>query len=463
MKKLFTLLVIVLSTITAEAQFPSTDSLRNYNIVWVTNNASRAFTNYRLHTLLAGMIDWIDSARAGEGGTIGIDSLAALNDSTIRYRKNGTFRTFTIKGVYDYRRKVDSAYNLNDSTIRFIINGSNHDVTIRGAPLVLDTRIPFGDATNRMTDDPDLTYSSSTNRFNTGTGNFADSVLVEDLRTVALTDNAPIVVWDGATKALTQISHNSFIKNQFASKQSASSWYDSTKYHSGLIISSRGGGQPSLFSPNLLWYLATSNQHVFASLGTGANDYPILQLTHFNQNQAHTRSGAVMAYNFNTVGTSNKQLLITTSGFHNAAGGDILISPGQVWNGTNFTGGRKVTDFNIILDPNANGEVQMTRIANFQYGWKTSDSVSSSTTITITVAKAVWTFTGSSTATWTLPALSGNEDVTFFIKNKGSADIVLTAGTNEIYSSSATTTFNIIAGQGYIVRNDGTHWTILNN
>jgi hypothetical protein len=104
MKRIIFLLIIVLAFADVKAQFPSTDSLRNYNIVWITNNAAKAFTNYRLHTLLAGIIDWVDSARITGGGgvSIGIDSISALNDSTIRYRKSGTFRTFNLKGVYDH-------------------------------------------------------------------------------------------------------------------------------------------------------------------------------------------------------------------------------------------------------------------------------------------------------------------------------------------------------------------------
>jgi lysophospholipase L1-like esterase len=80
--------------------FPSTDSLRNYNIKWITNNAAMAFSNLHLHYLLEGMIDWIDSARAGIGGSIGIDSISALNDSTIRYRKNGVYRQFQLRGKH---------------------------------------------------------------------------------------------------------------------------------------------------------------------------------------------------------------------------------------------------------------------------------------------------------------------------------------------------------------------------
>lgn len=81
--------------------FPGTDSLRAYNNIWITNNSSLAFTNYRLHTLLEGMIDWIDSARLGLGGQPGVDSIAVVNDSTFRYRKNGTFHNVVIRGGVD--------------------------------------------------------------------------------------------------------------------------------------------------------------------------------------------------------------------------------------------------------------------------------------------------------------------------------------------------------------------------
>lgn len=112
--------------------YPNTDSLRTYNIKYITNNAATAFTNLRLHTLLRGIIDHIDTARSGGGSAIGIDTLYALNDSTIRYRKNGVFRNTVLKGVYDTRRKVDTAYALNDSTLQIKINGTNRNIIIPG-------------------------------------------------------------------------------------------------------------------------------------------------------------------------------------------------------------------------------------------------------------------------------------------------------------------------------------------
>jgi hypothetical protein len=139
MRRIIFILLILISFIDVRAQFPSTDSLRNYNIVWITNNAARAFTNYRLHTLLAGMIDWIDSARAGEGGTIGIDSIGVLNDSTLRYRKNSTFYTLNLKGVYDSRRKLDTLYKTSDSTFAFTINNTLYSITMPGRTNFVDS------------------------------------------------------------------------------------------------------------------------------------------------------------------------------------------------------------------------------------------------------------------------------------------------------------------------------------
>jgi hypothetical protein len=125
MKRIIVLLVTIFIICQAQAQFTGTDSLRNYNNRYITNNPATSFTNLRLNTLLRGMIDWIDTARAGTGGggALGVDTLYAINDSTIRYRKSGVFRNFVMKGVYDTRRKLDTLYKTNDSTLKFTING----------------------------------------------------------------------------------------------------------------------------------------------------------------------------------------------------------------------------------------------------------------------------------------------------------------------------------------------------
>jgi lysophospholipase L1-like esterase len=128
------LAILLLSTLGANAQFTGTDSLRNYNNRYITTNPATAFTNNRLNTLLRGIIDFIDTARAGSGGAVnlGIDTVFAVNDSTIRYRKNGVFRQFTLKGVYDSRRKVDTIYKSDDTTLTYTVNGSPRTMTIPG-------------------------------------------------------------------------------------------------------------------------------------------------------------------------------------------------------------------------------------------------------------------------------------------------------------------------------------------
>jgi hypothetical protein len=100
MKKCFLFILILIGLKGFSQRFPGTDSLRTYNTKYVTNNPATAFTNLRLHTLLRGIIDWIDTARAGTGGggMVGVDSIAILNDTTARYRKNGVFKTFILPG-----------------------------------------------------------------------------------------------------------------------------------------------------------------------------------------------------------------------------------------------------------------------------------------------------------------------------------------------------------------------------
>ncbi len=151
--------------------FPNTDSLRTYNIKYITNNAATAFTNLRLHTLLRGIIDHLDSTGAG-GGSIGIDTLYALNDSTIRYRRNGAYRNVVLKGVYDMRRKVDTAYALNDTTLQIKINGVNRNIILPGRGSITyanatgagDTLLTASNTIKRIDTDNTLIRSTNGNK-----------------------------------------------------------------------------------------------------------------------------------------------------------------------------------------------------------------------------------------------------------------------------------------------------------
>lgn len=89
-------------------------------------------------------------------------------------------------------------------------------------------------------------------------------------------------------------------------------------------------------------------------------------------------------------------------------------------------------------------------------------SVVSGTTQTLDTTATVWIFSGSSAATWTLPALSGNTDLFYFIKNRGSATITLTrAGSDNLYTTASVTSLVINPGEAYEISNDGSFWNIL--
>jgi len=84
------------------------------------------------------------------------------------------------------------------------------------------------------------------------------------------------------------------------------------------------------------------------------------------------------------------------------------------------------------------------------------------TTLTLNRTASLWTFTGSSATTWTLPALSLNTGLDYLIKNKGSADITLQrAGSDNLYTTTAVTSITITAGNSARVVNDGTHWVVI--
>lgn len=124
MKKIIIIASLFIGVASYGQGFPSTDSLHRYDNRFITNSAINAFTDYRLNTLLHGMINWIDSARLGTGGSVGVDTVYAVNDSTLRYKKNGVTYTFTFKGVYDSRRKVDTLYRKPGQDSIFLrING----------------------------------------------------------------------------------------------------------------------------------------------------------------------------------------------------------------------------------------------------------------------------------------------------------------------------------------------------
>jgi hypothetical protein len=128
MKHILSLLLGLVLLTSVNAQFTGTDSLRNFNNRFIDNNASKAFTNLRLHNLLAGMIDYIDSANGGGSVALGIDTMFITADSVFTYKKNGVFRSFVIRGN-------------------------------PGAGRIYE--IPFGDGVGRFANDSNFTYDKS--------------------------------------------------------------------------------------------------------------------------------------------------------------------------------------------------------------------------------------------------------------------------------------------------------------
>lgn len=221
MKYIISLLLVFICFV-GKAQFPGTDSLRNYNNKYITNNAATAFTNLRLNTLLRGIIDWVDTARAGTGGggLIGVDTIYAVNDSTIRYRKNGVFRNFVLKGVYDTRRKVDSIYKVNDTTIGFNINNTARSIVIPG-------RVTFVDSIYRKNGQDSIFYriagversikdstGTTVNLTNIGSGFRWVATPGGNIKTVV---NSNTILWDSTSNAdaLTSKADTSLLATQY--------------------------------------------------------------------------------------------------------------------------------------------------------------------------------------------------------------------------------------------------------
>lgn len=133
MKQIKLLISFLLLSIAVNAQFPSgTDTLRRYNNRFIDNDPKKAFTNLRLHNLLEGIINHMDTMALGGGSIqLGMDTLWADNDSTLIYRKNGLFHTVIIRGSTGagpiYRVPFSDGNHLtNDSNFLFDYSqGSN--------------------------------------------------------------------------------------------------------------------------------------------------------------------------------------------------------------------------------------------------------------------------------------------------------------------------------------------------
>lgn len=89
-------------------------------------------------------------------------------------------------------------------------------------------------------------------------------------------------------------------------------------------------------------------------------------------------------------------------------------------------------------------------------------TASSAGTTTLSTGYSVWSFTGASPATWTLPALASAPGQAYFIKNRGAATLtVQRGGTDNLYTSASATSFSIAAGSWAVVLATSSYWNVL--
>lgn len=83
---------------------------------------------------------------------------------------------------------------------------------------------------------------------------------------------------------------------------------------------------------------------------------------------------------------------------------------------------------------------------------------SSAGTLSLATTYTHYVFTGT-TSTWTLPPVSGTTGHVFYIKNRGSGTITLNSDTgNTLYTTTATNTVAINAGESLMLLSDGTYY-----
>ncbi len=137
--------ILLCSLLSVNAQFTGTDSLRNYNNRFITNDPMRAFTNNRLHNLIGGIIDFLDSASGGGSVSLGVDTMYVTADSIFHYKKNGVFRSFVIRGNVGAGKLYEIPFSdglgrfSNDSNFKFDVSqGANNMRLIVGPTAIND-------------------------------------------------------------------------------------------------------------------------------------------------------------------------------------------------------------------------------------------------------------------------------------------------------------------------------------
>jgi len=124
MKKLAIVILIIISGISAKAQFSTTDTLRSFINRYMRNSAVESFQNLRLNTALIGLTNFVDSSYGGQ-----VKNLYVVNDSTMNLVTiAGDTFSVVIRGVGT--TNLDS---LRTDTTVTIISSTGTDALIRKA------------------------------------------------------------------------------------------------------------------------------------------------------------------------------------------------------------------------------------------------------------------------------------------------------------------------------------------
>jgi hypothetical protein len=72
-------------------------------------------------------------------------------------------------------------------------------------------------------------------------------------------------------------------------------------------------------------------------------------------------------------------------------------------------------------------------------------------------------YTGANVATGTMPLISGNNGMTYFIKNRGNTFTLTGSGSNQFFYTGAgpVSSIQMISGQGFTIINDGIYWEVV--
>ena len=130
MRKYIIASLLLGGSITANAQFPTLDSLRNYNNRFIRNSAINAFQNLRLNTFNNGVLNYLDSALTGGGGS-GIASVVTdvtltgngLSGNPLKVDTNRIFSRLdsaiikTVATANATPINIDSLYSANNTVV----------------------------------------------------------------------------------------------------------------------------------------------------------------------------------------------------------------------------------------------------------------------------------------------------------------------------------------------------------